>query len=361
MKILILTTHLNTGGIASYVVNLAEGLKKSGNEVFVGSCGGDLVACLNQAGITHIGLNIRTKSELSPKIIGSFLKLKRVIKEEGIQIIHAQTRVTQVLAFLLKRRLGVHFIATCHGYFRPHLGRRIFPCWGERVIAISGAVKTHLIRDFKLNPEKVRLVYNGIKITDKKEFDSEAVRKKIGLKGGPVVGIVARLSPVKGHKYLIEAMKEVIRLHPAAQLLIVGDGPLKRELLRQIESSGIRNNVVIIPSMQGISEAFSVMSVYAAPSVNEGLGLALLEAQANFVPCVAFNTGGIGEVISDGVSGILVEPLNAEKLALAISRLLTDKGLNKNLAEAAYKSVTEKFSVGAMVADTIKVYEEALK
>lgn len=360
MNILVITTHLNFGGITSYVVNLAEGLVKNGHKVFVASSGGDLVGRLKKQGIEHINIDIKTKSEFSPKIIFAFFKLKKIIREKNIQVIHSQTRVTQVLSYLLSRVLSVPYVATCHGYFKPHLGRRIFGAWGNKVIAISRAVREHLINDFRVSADKVQLVYNGININSKRQYPVNEIKKRLGLSDGPVVGIVARLSIVKGHKYLIEAMKEVISRKPQAKLLIVGDGPLRDELLMLIKKNGISSNTLILPFTENIAEIFSVMSVYVSPSLQEGLGLSILEAQANYVPCVGFRVGGISDIIIHEANGLLVEPFDVSALASNILRLIQDNDLSLRLSGEAYKIVQQRFSLEEMAANTIKVYEDAL-
>ena len=136
MNILFLTTHFNTGGITSYILTLGEALVKSGHKVWVASSGGNCVPRLESAGIRHVRINIRTKSEVSFKLWLSYGPLDRLIRKEGINIIHAQTRVTQVLGFFLSRARGVAMITTCHGFFRPRWFRKLFPCWGVAVIAI---------------------------------------------------------------------------------------------------------------------------------------------------------------------------------------------------------------------------------
>lgn len=358
MNVLFLTTHLNFGGITSYVVNLARQLKRNGHTVFVASSGGDLTGQILTEGIEHINLDIKTKSELSPKIIFSFLKLKRIIRQKNIQIIHSHTRVTQVLSHLLSRSLSVPYVTTCHGYFKARINRRIFGCWGKIVIAISGPVKKHLITDLGVIPEKVRLVYNGVEARDKREFPRAQIRQRLGLKDGPVVGIIARLSAVKGHKYLIEAMRHVIDEERQAQLLIVGDGPDKKAIVNLIEARGIKDNTVLIPSRRYLDDFFSIMSAYVSPSLQEGLGLSILEAQANSVPTVAFRTGGISDVIKNEVTGLLSEPYDTKALANCILRLIRNKELSLKIKQAAYGLVEKKFSLKVMAENTLKVYEE---
>ena len=127
MNILILANHFNPGGISNYVLNLAQGLKARGHKVIVGSSGGEWLERLDKAGIRHIGLPLRTKSIISPKLFLAYFALKRIIREENIEIIHSQTRVTSVLACRVSGKTGTPFISTCHGFFRVSWERMIFP------------------------------------------------------------------------------------------------------------------------------------------------------------------------------------------------------------------------------------------
>ena len=227
MKILFLTTHFNTGGITSYVVTLARGLAKKNHTVYVASSGGNMTDELASSGIGHFPLNIRTKSEMSPKIYFALKPLAEFIKEKDIDVIHTQTRVTQVMGTLLKKMTGRAHIATCHGFFRTRLFRKIFPCWGSATIAISAAVREHLIRDFGLTEQKVFLVHNGLdleKFIPISESLRQEKRREFSVKNGPVIGMIARLSEVKGHTVLIAAMKRVVERVNTVVLLIIGEG-----------------------------------------------------------------------------------------------------------------------------------------
>ncbi|MFQ5680789.1 MAG: glycosyltransferase family 4 protein [Candidatus Omnitrophota bacterium] len=359
MNILIVTTHLNYGGIASYVLALAEGLKIRGHEVLVASSGGDLVSRLLMRGVRHICLDINTKSELSPKIIGAFLRLSLLLRREEIEIIHAQTRVAQVLSCALGAVFSLPCVSTCHGYFRPRWGRRMFGCWGKRVIAISNAVFAHLRDDLCVEQRRIRLVYNGVEPGEERRDASGDAKIKLGLSSGPVVGIIARLSAVKGHRYLIEAMKEVLAEEPKAQLLIVGDGKCRLELLALAGAAGLSDKVLLLPARGDLDEPFSAIDVYVSVSVKEGLGLSVLEAMGHCVPVVAFKVGGICDIIAHEINGLLVSPRDSHSLAGAILRIIKDKGFAVKLARSGYRAVKEKFSLGRMIEATIKTYGEA--
>ncbi|HOX54359.1 MAG: glycosyltransferase family 4 protein [Candidatus Omnitrophica bacterium] len=365
MNVLLLTTHLNPGGIASYVVSLAKGLKNDNHRVVVASSGGSLVDVLRSYDIPHVEINITTKSEISPKIFISLKKLFKTINDNDIQIIHAQTRVTQVLAFWLDKIGGIPFVSTCHGFFKPRLSRIKFPCWGRKVIAISEAVKSHLIQDLKVRFDTIELIYNGLEARKAFEYSADELaetRKWIGLRSrGPVIGNIARLSSVKGQSYLIEAMNEVVKIFPDAQLLVVGDGKIKDDLVARVNELGLNNNIFFIPSVRETSSILSLMDIFVMCSVAEGLGLSIMEAQAVGLPVIATEVGGIPELVKDGQTGILVPPQDSFKLAHAIISLLENREKARQLGANAQKNIRENFTLEKMISETERVYESVLK
>ena len=367
MNILILANHFNAGGISSYVLNLARGLKARGHQVIVGSSAGEWVERLDKSGLRHICLPLRTKSIISPKLFLAYFALKRIIREENIDIIHSQTRVTSVLACRVSRKTRVPFISTCHGFFMPRWERLAFPCWGKMVIAISEAVREHLIRDFRVPLESIRLVHNGINVNINFKpsaidcrLSTQELKLSYGLKEGPVAGIIARLSEVKGHKYLIMALKKVMENIPDAQLLIVGEGKIQKDLEFLADKLGIGGNIRFIPAVSDTSGPLSVMDVFVMPSLQEGLGLSIMEAMLSGVPVIASDVGGIPSLVKDGITGILVKPKDYEGLTLAIIDLLKDRQRRETLALSAKELILKEFSLEKMVEQTERVYLECL-
>ena len=361
MNILYLTNHLNTGGVTSYLLTLAGGMRKRGHQVYLASGGGELLSKFSQEGIVHIPVPLATKQEVSPGVFISILKLLKQVKEKNIEIIHANTRVTQVVAGLIHRFSGKPYISTCHGFFKQRIFRRIFPCWGLKVIAISEAVKEHLIEDFKVKEENISLIHNGIDV-DKFRVQSSEFRvekkKELGLGNGPVVGIIARLSDVKGHIYLIEAMKEVLGTFPDARLLIVGDGKMKQDLVALARRLGITQNVYFIPSVKEARDILAVMDLFVMPSLAEGLGLSLIEAMAAGLAVIGSDIGGIRSLIKDGYNGLLVKPAEPTELSSAILGLLRDKTRPSLLGAHAQEFIRQHFSQEDMLGETEKLYLE---
>ncbi|MFA5089918.1 MAG: glycosyltransferase family 4 protein [Candidatus Omnitrophota bacterium] len=363
MNILYLTTHLNIGGITTYLLSLSEALRQRGHKIYIASSAGELVPQFREKGVRHIFIPINTKSEASLKIWLSLAKLMPEIKKEGIDIIHAHTRVTQVLAGILSYFCRKPYISTCHGFFKKRLFRRICGCWGNMTIAISQPVKEHLISDFRVKEGNIRVVHNGI---DLERFRADDIQDKIkiriqmGLGNGPVIGIISRLSEVKGHVYLIEAMKAVLKKAPDAQLLIVGEGRMKKGLIVAAGDAGISSSVFFYPAVLDTNKALSAMDIFVLPSLKEGLGLSLMEAMAKGIAVIGSRVGGIQSLIRDGYNGILVEPADTYGISAAILRLLDNPAQAQALGEKARDFIARNFSLDEMAEETERVYRECL-
>jgi len=365
MKVLLLTKHLNFGGIPVYVTNLSIGLNKSGCNVIVGVRKGELIDRIKKCGVQHFEIDMNTKSELSIKVPLAIMKLKNFIKKNKVDIIHANTRVSQIIGASISMSAKVPMVTTCHGFFRPHLARRKFGFWGEKVIAISGSVKNHLINDFGVPVEKISLIYNGVdcgrflkRYTDEQK---RAIKNRLKIKDELIVASISRLAFVKGHTYLLEAMRVIIKEKPAARLLIVGDGPEKENLKNLSKILGIKNKVIFLDPLKNTEDILSITDVYTMPSLEEGLGMSLLEAMAAGKSCVASRVGGIPEFVEDGVTGLMVKSKDSAALGEAILKLLRDPQLRGKIGKSAQRFVRGKFDIDIMAAKTKEVYLEVLK
>ncbi len=366
MRILLLTTHLNIGGISTYTVTLAKALKSKGHEVFVASNGGVLTPELTQAGISHIKIDILTKSELSPKVFRAVFEISKIVKRLGIDIIHSQTRITQAAGFFISKSCGIPMVTTCHGFFRRNIGRTILPAWGEKVIAISDAVRENLINYFGVNKDRVCLIYNGIEVKkflkDFQEEEKDKLKDKFGIKRNySVIGMIARFTPDKGYYTLLRAFYRIVREKPNVQLVLVGGGDRKQDIINLSQRLDISDDVIFVKPQINTVNALAVMDVFMfTPERREGLGLALLEALASGKPVVATNVGGISSIVEDGVNGFLVEPSKPEVLVEPVLKLLKDKALYAKMAQAGRETVVGKFSINGMADKTEELYKEVI-
>lgn len=364
MKILHLTTHLNIGGIGRYVTTLAKVLRNRDHTVLVASSGGELEKVLSYEGIKHIYLDIRTKSELSPKIIKSFFALKTFLKKEKVDLIHAHTRVTQVVAALLSFYQNAPYVTTCHGFFKKRLARMIFGCWGRKVVAISEAVKNQLIRDFKVAEERVVLIHTGIELDrflqNISQEEKAKFKHKWNLNESPVVGTIGRLSPVKGQDILLRAAKRLLRDFSDIKVLLVGNGPDESRLRELSTTLGLEKNVIFADSFEDTTEVLPAIDIFVLPSIEEGLGLSLIEAMAFGKLCIASRVGGIESLIEDGVTGMLFNTGDPDDLARAIKYMLSNRSKVEVFKDAARKKIINNFNIDKMASQIEKMYKEVL-
>jgi len=233
----------------------------------------------------------------------------------------------------------------------------------DRLIVPSASIE-HKVRGEGRVGARFAVIPNGV---DLERFATPVphctMRDEFGTPhGAPLVGVVARLEPEKGQRYLIEAMPMILDAAPDAWLAIVGEGSEADALRAQAASLGghASERIVFTGRRDDVSALTADLSVAALPSLREAQGISILEAMARRRPVVASAVGGIPEVITDGVDGLLVPPADPAALAAAIGSLLADPSLSERIGEAGYRTVAERFSIDAQVKRTEVVYDEEL-
>lgn len=362
MKVLLLANHARRGGITSYLTVLARELVRRGHRVLVVTGGGEAAAQFESAGAEHRKLFLDTSSELNPRLLTSVSLLRAWVEKEGWQIVHAQTRVAQGVSALALRGLSVPRVTTCHGFFKTRFFRRRFPWWGSRVIAISRAVEKHLLMDWKLEPSRIAYVPHGVE----RHFAAEEVerlrkqaRQELQLLPGTVlIGALGRLSPVKGYHVLVEAMAYLKDL--PVELALIGEGGEAARLDEIARAQGVAGRIRRIPGIPNHHAILHAFDIFCAPSLQEGLGLAALDAMARGTVVVASDVGGLSDLIRNGETGRLVPPQDAAALAGAIRDLALDTAARSRMGNAGQRFVDREFSLNRMITDTEQVYNEVL-
>ncbi len=328
------------------------------------SSGGQLAGGLEEYGVQHIKADIRTKAEFSPRVWRALPGMIRVVKDGDFDLVHAQTRVTQVMAEVVKMAAGTPYVTTCHGRFKhTRLSRRLLPCWGDRTIAISESVREHLVTELKVPREKVELVYNGIDLERCVNISPGSRAETLKKTGIPVdaavIGSVGRFSSVKGFRYLVEAFASLAKERQDLYLLMVGSGPEEKDLAERAESYGVRSRVFFVDGPEPLQEYLAAMDIFCMPSLSEGFGLAVVEAMAAGKPCLVSDVGGLTEIVTDGREGLVVPPGSVPALTDAIRRVISSGDLAEKLSLAARERARE-FSLQKTVSRTMEVYERAL-
>lgn len=368
MNILHITSHLNVGGVTSAILTLSKGQVARGHAVAIASDGGELEPWVQQLGASHWHVPHHTSFEFSFQVWMGAWQLSQRLRRERVDIIHAHTRVGQIVAERLSRWHRIPFVATWHGFFRQNPGRRWWPCTGAMTIAISESVRRHLIEDVHVPPERVALIHNGIDVSHYGQPPAstlvQAYRERWRLaEGRPVVGSVGRLAGggCKGFDLLLDAIRLARKELPELELLLVGDGPNRECLERAAGELGIRDAVRFVGTAEDVRLPLAAMDVFVFPSrQREGFGLSLVEAMAAGRPVVAFRTGAVPEIVRHEQEGWLVGTEESPALAQAIVRLCRDRQAAALLGAGARQRVTDAFSVERMVHDVDAVYQRVL-
>jgi glycosyltransferase involved in cell wall biosynthesis len=367
MRILQITSHVNVGGITSHLMALGGALIQRGHQVVVASGGGGMESRLRALGIEPWQASLHTSREFGPQVFWAGRRLLARLGQEPVDLLHAHTRVGQVVADRLSRRLGIPYVATWHGFYRLNLGRRLWPCVGHRTIAISEPVRRHVIDEYHVPPRQIRLIPHGIEVERTAVLHDPSAQQRLcerlGLAGdGPIVGTMTRLVASKGVDQLIQALARIRAAVPAARLLIIGDGEERRRLERLAADQRLSGAVHFAGAVPDPRPALALMDVFVfLPATREGFGLSLLDAMAGARPIVAVRQGdGAPWVLDQSGVAELVEPGRPAALAEAVTRLLQDPAAARRAGERAQAVVRERFTLDRMVAAVEAVYAELL-
>ena len=363
LRILQLTSHLGVGGVPRYVLTLSEALHKRGHSVAIASDGGLWETEPERRGCAFWRVGLNTSAEFGPKARRAATLLTERLKSAPVDIIHAHTRVAQVVASRIASRTRIPFVTTWHGFFRTNLGRKFWPCAGERVIAISEPVRRHLVEDFCVPNDDIRLIPNGVDVDAFRLTPTDEMRAALGLpKSGPVIGTVSRLVPAKGVDVLIRAFALLRRDFPDILLLIVGDGEDRVRLETLARQENIAQAVFFTGSLPQTNRTLAIMDIFVfLPADKEGFGLSFLEAMAAARPIVAVRRGqGAEWVLKEAGCAQLVGPDNPLVLADSLRDLLQHPDKARAFGHQARGVAEQRFNLARMAQAVESVYREVL-
>jgi glycogen synthase len=233
------------------------------------------------------------------------------------------------------------------------------------IVTISKYSLEKIENYYGVDAAKVRIVPNGVdpeKFKPVAETDREGGRRRFGLGSEPCVLFVGSLIPRKGLPFLVEAAEKIVKEYSGTKFVIVGEGPLKNRLLSNLETANLSGNFTFLGNVKGdmLPALYNCADVFALPSIQEGQGIVLLEAQASAKPVVAFDVGGVNEAVRNGETGLLVKRGSSEELADALLKLLSDKALREKMGANGRRFVIENFTWDICAQKMLNVYHEAL-
>ncbi len=278
MNILQILPELNVGGVETGTLDLAKYLVRLGHKAVVVSAGGSLVKDLEAQGAIHYQLPVHKKSIFS--VIKTIPRLVEIIKKEEIDIVHARSRVPAWAAYFAARSAKTVFITTCHGYYKKHPFSYVMG-WAKLVIVLSNCIARHMIEDFGVPHERIRLIPRSV---DLEKFKYLSPDKKRGKEFN--IGIIGRITPLKGHLYFIKAMAKVARVVPQIKIWIVGEAPSSRQAYKEqiqvlVRRLGLAHCTEFLGTQRNIPEILSNLDlVVLATTTHEAFGRVIIEAQA---------------------------------------------------------------------------------
>jgi glycogen(starch) synthase len=231
------------------------------------------------------------------------------------------------------------------------------------VVTVSNYSLEKIKQFYGVDESKVRVVPNGVDPQKFRPLEDVAVaRRQFGLGDEPCVLFVGSLIPRKGLPFLVEAAEKIIKEQGKTKFVIVGEGPLKSWLHGAIEAANLSENFKFLGNVREdlLAAAYNCADLLVLPSIQEGQGIVLLEAEASAKPVVAFDVGGVSEAVRSGETGFLVKRGNTDELADAVMRLLSDKNLRQKMGITGRKFVLENYTWDICAEKMLSVYQELL-
>ncbi len=353
--------HLDTGrswrGGQQQVLNLHRGLQARGvSSLLLCSRGGELAMRASSVGLPTETLALRGEWDLS-----SALAVARWARRVGARVVHAHSSHAVTLgALACSLAPAAQLVATRRVDFLPGPGP--FHRWKyrrpARWVAISTAIRDILIR-YGVPAGRVRVVPSGVDPDRPQPGTGARVRAEWGIRSDEtLVGNIAHLADHKGQRYLVEAIPRVLERHPGVRFVIVGEGELAAELKARAARLNLGDRLLFPGFRRDVEAVMDALDLFVLPSHLEGLGTIVLDAMMAGKPVVATRTGGVPDVVEDGVTGLLVPPRDSVALCDALCRVLEDSAEAGRRAEAARRMAVTRFSVDAMVEGNLAVYQE---
>lgn len=380
MRITHVIARLNVGGPAVHVGLVCAGLRQRGHEARlvagrVVPPEGDMEYACTDRGVTpmyaeRLGRSLDPLADVASLafLVGHFRKYRP-------DVVHTHTSKAGALGRLAARLAGVPAVVhtyhghVLHGYFgwAANLAvrsvERGLALLTDAVVVLGDSQRRELAELGICRPDRIRAIPFGMDLAPfvKARALRDAARAELGLPADcEVIGIVGRLTAIKGHEHFLEMARRLAPLRPRARFLIVGDGELRRELEASVHLSGLSDRTLFLGWQKELPPIYAAMDVLALTSLNEGSPVVLKEAMAAGIPCVAHRVGGVPDLVEPGVTGYLAEPGDAAALTSAVQACLAGGASHDAMLARARARVVERHGHEAMVTALEQLYAELL-
>lgn len=276
----------------------------------------------------------------------------------GVNVVHALSPDVAKRGERLARKLNVPFLVTVNCLEENEIrSMRDFP--GQGVVAVSTAIRERMVHNAGVAQSRIRVIHNGLDLTRfPRPHFPETADDLVSPWHTPVIGTLGHLSQRKGQRVFLQAVKVLVERGLDAEFVVLGDGPDRHALRNMAEKLHVTNRVTFTP--QTVSGQLNQLDLLVEPSLQEGLGVSVMQAMAMGVPVVATGVGGLYDLIEDGQTGVMVPPNDPEKLADAIWRLLKNPAERMEMARQAREMIESGFSADRIAAELTTYYEECI-
>ena len=361
--------RLDVGGLENGLVNLINRTPQYRHAIICMTDYGDF-----SRRITHDAASLYALNKREGKGLGVYIRLWRLLRRLRPDIVHTRNLATlegQLPAALAGVRCRVHGE---HGWdvhdpdgSKYRWLRRLYRPLVQRYIPLSRDIERYLAQQVEVGAAKLVQIHNGV---DTVRFHPAVAGREslpphgFAPPGTVVIGAVGRMQEIKDPLNLVRAFLQLLRRDQSARerlrLVMIGDGPLRREAQLMLEAEGAAQLAWLPGARDDIPELLRGMDIFVLPSRAEGISNTILEAMASALPVVATRVGGNAELLAEGISGALAPPADPAALADAIDAYVRDPDLRRRHGMAGRERVEREFSLDAMVARYVEVYESLL-
>ena len=361
MNILHISRTMGQGGAEKIVYQLATGLKGRTRKTYVASSGGCYAGLLEEQGISHYQI-ADPECKKPWVILKNLFRLCRIVRKESIDIVHTHHRMAAVYAYMLRiLNPGIRLVYTAHNVFYDKKILTKKALGHTAVVAVGNSVKENLTDYFHISPEKIVVIHNAVKPETPEKKYRNRVLDKWKEQGFRLLGIIGRLSEQKGIDIFLRVVAELKKKNCKIRGIIIGDGELKGELIREAYELGLENEVLFLGYQEHVSTLITQLDLILMPSRWEGFPLTPLEVFAEKKTIVGSNIGGISEIITDGQNGRLVMKDNVPMFTEAVAELLCDSKLRMKMEDNGYEYYSRNFSYDSFMEEYVRLYENVLQ
>jgi glycosyltransferase involved in cell wall biosynthesis len=380
IRVLRIIARLNIGGPAIHATLLTTRLNPAIYDASLVS-GSEDAAEGNYLDLHDRTLEVISVPELGREIRGlqdltALRRLIAVMRRTRPHIVHTHTAKAGTLGRLAAIATGVPIVVhTYHGhvlngYFSPAktwvftMIERLLALGTTRLLAVSNRVRGELLEKGIGRPERFQVVPLGFDLDVLQQASRRRgeLRAELGLDANaPLIGIVARLVPIKAHEVFFDAAARIAAQLPEARFLIIGDGERRAELEALVERLGLTPRVHFLGWRGDLDRVYADLDAVVLTSKNEGSPVALIEGMAARRAVVSTAVGGVPDIVEHEVTGLLVPDGDGAAVAAAVLRLLADPALAARLGEAGQRAVLATFAASRLVDDVDHLYQQLLR